>query len=219
MGFGPILILGSKGIPTGFSSAIFSFRSKFSMYFPWDILRYPGIIVTSMPIILLGSPRSVACHLDSIDFFICSIIALFDAKSIRSSTHTVIIPTWSPSHRTYAHESDVSLLYPWLLIFSSSCLFHSRPDCLSPYRVFISLQTLPVPSPNTSSCFMWMVSCSIPFRYAPFICLTFSPLTGTRAKHAHKVSARTTGEYVSVNLCPGHCAHPFTTSRALWCVT
>src|ERR1700692_2879079 len=152
MGFGPILMLGSNGIPTGFASAIFSVQSKFSIYFPWDILRYPGIIVTSMPIILLGSPRSVACHSDSIDFFICSMIASFDAKSIRSSTHMVIIPTWSPSHRTYVHEFDVSLLYLWLLIFSSSCLFHSRPDCLSPYRVFISSQTLLVPSSNPSSC-------------------------------------------------------------------
>src|SRR6202051_2516697 len=112
MGFGPILTLGSNGIPTGFASATFFLRSRFFIYFPWDILRYPGIIVTSMLIILLGSPRLVACHSDSIDFFICSIIASFDAKSIRSSTHTVIIPTWSPSHHTYAHESDVSLLYP-----------------------------------------------------------------------------------------------------------
>src|SRR5882762_8525812 len=92
-----------------------------------------------MLMILLGSPSPVACHLDSIDFFICSIIASFDAKSIRSLTHTVIIATWSPSHHTYVHGSDVSLLYLWLLIFLSSCLFHSRPDCLSPYRVFISL--------------------------------------------------------------------------------
>src|ERR1700692_4067435 len=104
-----------------------------------------------MPMILLDSPRSLACHPDSIDFFICSIIASFDAKSIRSSTHTVISATWSPSHCTYAHGSDISLLYLWLLI-SLSCLFHSRPDCLSPYRVFISLQTLLVPSPNPSSC-------------------------------------------------------------------
>src|ERR1700683_1365667 len=120
-------------------------------------LRYPqisGIIVISMPIILLGSPRSVACHSDSIDPFICSIIALFDAKSNKSSTHTVIIATLSPSHHTYAHESDMSLLYPWFLNFSSSCLFHSCPDCLSPYMVFISLQTLPVPSSNPSGCFM-----------------------------------------------------------------
>src|SRR6267154_453461 len=107
-----------------------------------------------MPIILLGSPRSVACHSDSIDPFICSIITSFDAKSIKSSTHTVIIATLSPSHRTYAHGSVVSLLYPWLLSFSSSCLFHSHPDCLSPYKVFISLQTLPVPSSNPSGCFM-----------------------------------------------------------------
>src|ERR1700677_1868406 len=120
-------------------------------------LRYPqisGIIVISMPMILLGLPRSVACHSDSIDPFICSIIVSFDAKSNKSSTHTVIIATLSPSHRTYVHESDISLLYLWFLNFSSSCLFHSRPDCLSPYKVFISLQTLPVLSSNPSGCFM-----------------------------------------------------------------
>src|ERR1700677_4105518 len=87
-----------------------------------------------MPIILLGSPRSVACHSDSIDHFICSIISSFDAKSNKSSTHTVIIATLSPSHRTYAHGSDVSLLYLWFLNFSLSCLFHSRPDCISLYQ-------------------------------------------------------------------------------------
>src|ERR1700729_4116277 len=107
-----------------------------------------------MPIILLGSPRSVACHLDSIDCFIYSIISSFDAKSNKLSTHMVIIATLSPSHHTYAHGSDVSLLYPWFLNFSLSCLFHSRPDCLSPYKVFISLQTLPVPSSNPSGCFI-----------------------------------------------------------------
>src|ERR1700677_1316055 len=107
-----------------------------------------------MPMILLGLPRSVACHSDSIDLFICSIIALFEVKSNKSSTHTVIITTLSLSHHTYAHGSDVSLLYLWFLNFSSSCLFHSRPDCLSPYMVFISLQTLPVPSSNPSGCFM-----------------------------------------------------------------
>src|ERR1700676_110316 len=115
-----------------------------------------------MPMILLGSPRSVAFHSNSIDRFICSIISSLDANSNKSSTHTVIIATLSPSHRTYAHESDISLLYPWFLNFSSSCLFHSHPDCLSPYKVFISLQTLPVPSSNPSGCFMQMVSCSIP---------------------------------------------------------
>ena len=51
------------------------------------------------------------------------------------------------------------------------------------------------------------------------ICLIFKPFTGTRAKHALKVSSQTTGEYVSINLCPGHCTHPFTTSRALWHIT
>src|ERR1700719_1145584 len=153
MRFGPILMLGSSGIPTGFASAIFSLRSKLSIYFPWDILRYSGIIVTSMLIILLGSPRSVACHSDSIEIFICPIIASLDAKSIKSSTHTFIIVTLSPSHCTYAHESDMSRLYPWLLNFSSSCLFHSCPDCLSPYRVLsvyrpcrFHLQILPVVS-------------------------------------------------------------------------
>src|ERR1700723_3327973 len=66
-----------------------------------------------------------------------------------------------------------------------------------------------------------MVSCSIPFKDAPLmsICLTFSPLTGTRARQAHKVSTRTTREYVLVNSCPGHCAHPFATSLALWHTT
>src|ERR1700721_2482418 len=103
------------------------------------MLRSSAFIVISMPIILLGSPRSVACHLDSIDRFICSVIASFDAKSNKSSTHMVIIATLSPSHRTYAHGSDVSFLYLWFLNFSSSCLFHSRPDCLSQYKVFISL--------------------------------------------------------------------------------
>src|ERR1700683_1782625 len=107
-----------------------------------------------MPMILLGSPRSVACHLDSIDRFICSIISSLDANSNKSSTHTVIIATFSPSHCTYAHESEMSLLYPWFLNFPLSCLFHSRPDCLSPYKVFISLQTPPVPSSNPSGCFM-----------------------------------------------------------------
>src|SRR6202044_793927 len=51
------------------------------------------------------------------------------------------------------------------------------------------------------------------------ICLTFKPFTGTRAKHALKVSTRTTGEYVSINLCPGCCTHPFTTNLALWRIT
>src|ERR1700722_8167610 len=124
------------------------------MYFPWDILKYSGFIVISMPIILVDSPRSVACHSDSIVLFICHIIMLPDAKSIKSSTHTFIIATLSPSHRTYAHGSEISLLYPWILNFSSSCLFHPRPDCLSPYRVFISLQTLPVSSLNPSGCFI-----------------------------------------------------------------
>src|SRR6202167_1550364 len=66
-----------------------------------------------------------------------------------------------------------------------------------------------------------MVSCNIPFRYAPLmsICLTFKPFTGTRAKHALKVSAQTTGEHVSIYSCPRHCTHPFTTSLALWCIT
>src|SRR6202040_25133 len=102
----------------------------------------------------LGLPRSVACHSDPIEIFIYPIIASLDAKSIKSSTHMFIIATLSPSHRTYAHGSDMSCLYPWLLNFSSSCLFHSRPDCLSPYRVFINLQTLLVPSPNPSGCFI-----------------------------------------------------------------
>src|SRR6202040_4046843 len=116
-------------------------------YSPCEVnCRYTSLeissdIVISMPIILLGSPRSVACHSDSMEFFICFIIVSFDAKSNKSSTHTVIIATLSPSHRTYAHGSDIRRLYPWDLNFSSSCLFHSRPDCLSPYKVFISLQT------------------------------------------------------------------------------
>src|ERR1700691_1323319 len=118
------------------------------------MLRYSGIIVISMPIILLGSPRSVACHLDSIDRFLCSIIASFDAESNKLLIHTATIPALSPSHRPYAHGSDVSLLYPWFLNCSSSCLFPPRPDCLSPYKVFISLQTLPVPSSNPSGCFI-----------------------------------------------------------------
>src|ERR1700722_17024152 len=147
-------MLGSSGIPTGFASAIFSLLSKLSIYFPWDILKYSGIIVISMPIILVGSPRSVACQSDFIVLFICPSITLPDAKSIKSSTHTFIIATLLPSHHTYAHGSEISLLYPWLLNFSSSCLFHSCPDCLSPYRVLISLQTLSVPSPNPSGCFI-----------------------------------------------------------------
>src|ERR1700722_5387361 len=116
-----------------------------------------------MPIIFVGLPRSVACHSDSIELLICSIIVSFDVNNNKSSTHTVIIATLSPSHRTYAHGSDVSLLYPWNLNFSSSCLFHSRPDCLRPYKVFISLQTLPVSSPNPSGCFIYMASHNIPF--------------------------------------------------------
>src|ERR1700683_2720627 len=51
------------------------------------------------------------------------------------------------------------------------------------------------------------------------ICLTIKPFTGTRAKHALKVSAQTTGEYVSIYSCPGRCTHPFTTSLALWRIT
>src|ERR1700683_3718451 len=117
-------------------------------------LRYPqisGIIVISMPIILLGSPRSVACHSDSIDPFICSIIALFDAKSNKSSTHTLIIATLSLSHHTYAHESDMSLLYLWFLNFSLSCLFHSRPDCIRSLSVYRLCQCRPQ-IPQAVSC-------------------------------------------------------------------
>src|SRR6267154_6502740 len=68
----------------------------------------------------------------------------------------------------YMHGSNVVRLNPMLLRRLSSSMFHSLPDCFSPYRVFFSQQTQPVPLLYPSSCSMYTSSFTIPFKYAPY---------------------------------------------------
>src|SRR6266850_5136749 len=100
-----------------------------------------GFIWISIPTIFAGSPRSVTSHSPHIIPFISDISLTNVVNSNRSSTHTVMISK-SPLRclHTYTHGSERNRRKLCFLTQMSNCIFHSHPDCFSPYRVFTNVQ-------------------------------------------------------------------------------
>src|SRR6267154_5081672 len=75
-----------------------------------------------------------------------------------------MISTLSLVFLMYAHGSEYNLLNPLASSFLFNSIFHSRPDCFSPYNVFISFHSREVPSSYPSGWSMKTSSFRIPFR-------------------------------------------------------
>src|SRR6266850_3227226 len=150
-GLASMITFGSNGIPTGFTCSIPSLTRMDSIYFFCDMITSVGFIKISIPTILEGSPRSVTSHSPHIISFISDISFIDVANSSRSSTQTVMISKSSLCClHIYMHGSERNLKNPWFLTLMLNWMFHSRPDCFRPYRVFMSKQIFFVSSSNPS---------------------------------------------------------------------
>src|SRR6266850_386579 len=136
-----MIVFGSIGILTGFACSIPSLLRMDSIYCFCKIITLVGFIWISIPTIFAGSPRSVTSHSPCIIPFISDISLTDVVNSNRSSTHTVMISK-SPLRclHTYTHGSERNRRKPCFLTQMSNCIFHSHPDCFSPYRVFTNVQ-------------------------------------------------------------------------------
>src|SRR6267154_1935022 len=117
-----------------------------------------------MPTILVGLPMSVVSHSVRMSLFISFILSAESANSRRLSTQMVTIAILYLLERVYMHGSARRHLYPCFRILVSNSVFHSRPDCFSPYRVFIRWHTLPLLSAKPSSWRIYRISFRVPFR-------------------------------------------------------
>ena len=100
------MTLGSNGVETAFDHPRPSFCKIDSIYLLEEIAIESGVIVISIPMILVGSPRSVTSHLLLMSNFILSISMIVIANSNRSSTHTVIIVRSLPIRMIYTQGSE-----------------------------------------------------------------------------------------------------------------
>jgi hypothetical protein len=128
---GLIFTFGSSGMLTGFAWSRPCLASIPSMFFFCDMFIASLDHVTSMPIILEGSPKLVTFHSDHKPFFISSIACIDPANSNRSLTYSVIIATVFLCFLIYAQGSTCRHVNPFRQIFLSNSIFYSHLDCFS----------------------------------------------------------------------------------------
>ena len=128
-----------RGIFTGVAFVSPKRSKHSSMYIGWCIIMPFSMLLTWMPSIVDTSSRSFILKRFLSSLLFSSIILLFSAIMIRSSTYTPIAICGFVKIQVSASHCTKFNSYRKL----TSVWNHSRPDCGNPYMAFLIFQTFP----------------------------------------------------------------------------